>query len=217
MMKKLLILILMIALPVVFTGCMTTNPYTGERQVSKTTIGAGIGAAGGALIGALAGGGKGAAIGAGIGAVAGGVTGNIMDRQESMLRERLQGTGVQVQRLPNGDLHLIMPSDITFNFDSADIKSRFYPVLNSVAIVLRKFRNSVIRIDGFTDSTGSAEYNQRLSERRANSVARYLAAQQVSSNRFAVRGYGKRRPIASNETKQGRAINRRVEITIHPI
>lgn len=216
-MKRIIAIALLVFVPLTFMGCTTTNPYTGERQVSKTSIGAGVGAAGGAIIGALAGGGQGAAIGAAAGAVVGGVTGNIMDRQDSELRQRLQGTGVQVMKLPNGDLRLIMPSDITFAFNSADIKSQFYPVLNSVAIVLRKFKDTIVRIDGYTDSTGSAEYNQRLSERRATAVAQYLGAQGVNPNRFAVRGFGERHPIASNANAQGRSMNRRVEITIHPI
>ena len=216
-MKKLMRVLVLVLVPIALTGCMTTNPYTGERQVSKTTIGTGIGAAGGAIIGALAGGGKGAVIGAVAGAVVGGVTGNIMDRQDTELRQRLQGTGVQVQKLPNGDLRLIMPSDITFALNQSGIKSGFYPVLNSVAVVLKKFNKTVVRIDGYTDNTGTAQYNQTLSERRASSVAQYLAAQGVNPNRLATRGFGERHPIASNTTASGRSMNRRVEMTIHQI
>lgn len=194
-------------------GC-TTNPYTGEQQASKTGLGAGLGAATGALAGQLIGGNtKATLIGAGIGAVVGGVGGNIMDRQADALRAQLRGTGVSVQRAGN-DIKLIMPGNITFATDSADIKSNFYPVLNSVSLVLKEYSKSVIRVAGFTDNTGNANHNQQLSEARAQSVASYLQSQGVASGRFSVVGYGQRYPIASNGTAQGREQNRRVEITL---
>ncbi|HHJ39691.1 MAG: cell envelope biogenesis protein OmpA [Methylothermaceae bacteria B42] len=201
-------------------GC-TTNPYTGEQQVSKTVIGTGVGAAAGAAAGAIGGAiagkpGTGAAIGAGIGALAGMGVGAYMDRQEAILRQKLAGTGVRVVR--EGDnLRLIMPGNITFATDSADIAAHFFPVLNSVAIVLKQFPETLIEVTGHTDSTGSAEYNQRLSEQRAQSVAQYLMAQGVAPNRVIARGMGESMPIASNATPEGRAQNRRVEIRIHPM
>lgn len=199
------------------TGC-TTNPYTGEQQVSKTGAGAGIGAASGAVIGAIFGKGTGAAIGAASGAVLGGVIGGFMDKQDAELRNQLQGTGVQVSRdKRTGDIHLIMPGDITFATNSSDIKPNFYPTLNSVAIVLRKYNRTMVQVDGYTDNTGTAEYNQQLSERRAQSVSAYLNSQGVYANRLSVRGFGQRYPLASNASVIGRALNRRVEITIHSI
>lgn len=195
-------------------GC-TTNPYTGDSQASRTAVGTGIGAAGGAVVGQLIGGNTGATlIGAGIGAVAGAAVGGYMDHQESILRQELQGTGVRVVRV-GSDIQLVMPSDITFAVDSSDIKSPFYRALNSVALVLKKYNKTMVKIAGYTDSTGSPEHNQELSERRAQSVATYLANQGVNSGRFSVVGYGERYPIASNHTSEGRAQNRRVEITIH--
>ncbi len=208
---------LIFGLILLISGCTTTDPYTGEQTVSKTTVGAGIGAAGGALIGAIAGKGTGALIGAGVGAAVGGIAGNMMDQQASALRQQLQSTGVQVIQDRNGDIHLIMPGDITFAFNRADIRPNFYGTLNSVAIVLRKFKQTVVHIDGFTDNIGEPMYNQQLSERRADSVAQYLMSQQLNPNRFAMRGFGERNPIASNQTASGRAQNRRVEITIHAI
>lgn len=205
-----------IALIVLISGC-TTNPYTSESQASRTGVGAGIGAAGGALVGQLIGGNTEATlIGAGLGAAVGGVAGNYMDRQAAELRQQLQGTGVKVVRAGN-DIRLIMPENITFPINGSDIKPQFYSTLNSVALVLKHYNKTMIKVAGYTDSTGSAQYNQSLSERRAQSVASYLASQGIIPNRFSVLGYGKRYPIASNATVAGRAQNRRVEITIHQI
>src|SRR5262249_9103357 len=137
-------------------GCYTYNPYTGDRQVSKTTAGAGIGALAGAVTGMLTGGDarahrKNALIGAGIGALAGGAVGNYMDRQEASLRQQLQGTGVSVVR--NGDdITLKMPGNITFQTNSADLQPNFYNVLNSVVLVLKKYDKTILEVAGHTDS-----------------------------------------------------------------
>lgn len=202
-------------------GCTSTDPYTGQEKMSNTAGGAAIGAAVGALGGLMVGGSSRAQrnavlIGAGIGALGGGAIGNYMDRQESELRNQLQGTGVSVTR--NGDqIILNMPSAITFDTDQDQVKSQFYSTLNSVAIVLRKFNQTLVDVYGFTDSTGSASYNQGLSQRRAASVASYLGSQGIDPRRFAVIGYGASQPVASNATPEGRAQNRRVEIQISPL
>ncbi|GAB4351480.1 MAG: OmpA family lipoprotein [Methylohalobius crimeensis] len=202
-------------------GC-TTNPYTGETQASKTVIGTGVGAASGAALGAIGGAiaggeaGKGAAIGAGVGALAGMGVGAYMDRQEAILRQKLAGTGVRVVR-EGQNLRLIMPGNITFATDSADIAPQFYTTLNAVALVLNEFPETLIEVTGHTDATGKAEYNQRLSQQRAGSVAQYLIAQGVAPNRTLAQGAGESMPIASNETPTGRAQNRRVEIRIRPM
>lgn len=196
-------------------GC-ATDPYTGQQKLSKAGWGAGIGAATGAAAGALFGGdAKGAIIGTAAGAALGGGIGYYMDRQEAKLREQMAGTGVEVQR-QGDDLKLIMPSGITFAFDSADINSNFYPTLNQVAGTLRDFPDTMVEIAGHTDSVGSDQYNQVLSERRASSVAGFLAGQGVSQSRISARGMGERFPVASNDHEMGRSQNRRVEINIRP-
>lgn len=202
-------------------GACTTDPYTGEQKVSNTAGGAALGAGLGALAGLAVGGSNVAQrnavlIGAGIGALAGGAIGATMDRNEAELRAQLQGTGVSVTRTGN-QIILNMPSDVTFATDQDTVKSAFYPTLNSVALVLKKFNQTVVDVYGHTDSTGNDNYNFELSQRRALSVANYLAAQGVDSRRFAVTGFGETRPIADNATNAGRAQNRRVEIQLSPL
>ncbi len=203
------------------TACTTTDPYTGQQKTSNLAGGAVLGAALGAVGGAVIGGGgrdsrNGALIGAGIGALAGGAIGNYMDNQEAELRAQLQGTGISVTRM--GDrIILNMPSNITFATDQDQVMPQFYPTLNSVAIVLRKFDKTLIDVNGHTDSTGSVAHNEALSERRAMSVASYLNSQGVDPRRVSALGFGPSQPVASNATAEGRAQNRRVEIQIAPI
>ena len=212
--KTLLAISLAVALGL---GACTTNPYTGEKQASKTAMGAGIGAAAGGLIGAATGGSRSAILlGVGIGALAGGGVGYYMDKQEDKLRMQLQSTGVSVTR--NGDnIILNMPGNVTFATDSSNISADFYQVLNSVALVINEFEKTYIDINGHTDSTGAESYNQTLSEARASSVARYLESQKVVPQRIVTRGMGESQPIADNDTPEGRSLNRRVEIILTPI
>jgi outer membrane protein OmpA-like peptidoglycan-associated protein len=207
------------ALMAMLAGC-TTNPYTGESQAGKAGVYGGIGAAAGAVIGAATSSkkdrAKGALIGAAVGGATGGGYGYYVDTQEAKLRQTLQGTGVQVQR--NGDdLKLIMPGNITFGSNSADISSSFYPTLNSLVLVFKEFNKNGVNIVGHTDSTGSQELNQSLSQRRAQSVANYLTANGVPGQRISAYGAGPSQPIASNATDAGRAQNRRVEINLRPL
>ena len=213
-MKKYAILV---ALATVLSGCTTTNPYTGESQTSKAVWGTAIGAATGAATGALVSGnrGKGALVGGLAGAAVGGGVGYYLDVQEAELRQELASTGVSVVR-DNDSIRLVMPGNITFKTDSADINAGFYATLNSVAKVLNKYSNSTVMVSGFTDSTGSAEYNQILSRNRANAVAAYLQGQGVKASRFEILGMGPSNPIASNADAIGRQQNRRVEIKIIP-
>jgi outer membrane protein OmpA-like peptidoglycan-associated protein len=198
-------------------GCQTIDPYTREEKVSNTTKGAAIGAVGGAIAGAIISGKrKNVLLGAGLGALAGGLAGNYMDRQEAKLRAQLEGTGVSVTRV--GDTVVLnMPGNVTFATDSANISADFYPVLDSVALVINEFKQTYVDVVGHTDSTGAADYNQNLSERRASSVARYLQSREVLPERVLTRGMGESSPIASNDTPEGRALNRRVEIILTPI
>ena len=213
-MKKSLPILLAVAM---LAGCTTTNPYTGEQQTSKLVWGTALGTAAGAATGALVdkNHGRGALIGAATGAAVGGGVGYYLDTQEAELRAELESTGVRVVR-DSDSIRLVMPGNITFNSDSADINSGFYPVLNSVAKVLNKYSNSTVMVMGYTDSTGTVSYNQSVSQQRAQSVASYLMGQGVKSSRFEVMGMGISNPIASNSTAEGRAQNRRVEIKIIP-
>lgn len=204
-------LALAIASSAVLTGC-TTDPYTGQKKASSAAIGAGIGAVIGAATSSKSDRKKGALIGA---AVGGGI-GFYMDNQERKLRERLQGTGVSVTR-EGKNIWLNMPGNLTFEVNSADIRPNFYDVLESVALVFKEFNKTNVLISGHTDSTGSDSYNQVLSEKRAVSVSRYFTAKGLSASRFQAVGYGETRPIADNNSPQGKAANRRVEIQIIPV
>ena len=153
------------------SACQTTDPYTRDQQTSKATRGAAIGAAAGVVAGLITGDGsaerkKHALIGLGIGALAGGSVGYYMDRQEAKLRQQLEGSGVSVTRVGD-NITLNMPGNVTFGVDSADVNAHFYEVLDSVALVLKEFDRTMVEVAGHTDSTGSEEYNQALSERRA--------------------------------------------------
>ncbi|WP_293874886.1 MULTISPECIES: OmpA family protein [unclassified Sphingomonas] len=203
----------------VTTSACTTDPETGERRISKTAIGGIGGALGGYLLGDLVGGRRDRTekiLGAGIGGLAGAGIGAYMDKQERDLRARTAGTDVQVTR--EGDnLVLNIPSGITFAYDSADVQPQFKRTLDQVADTLAQYNQTYIDVYGHTDSTGSDAYNQTLSERRATSVADYLAGRGVQPARIGTRGFGESQPIASNDTDAGRAANRRVEVKIVPI
>jgi len=192
----------------ILAGC-TTDPYTGEQKVSKAAIGAGAGALLGAAVSSKKDRGKGALIGAAVG----GGAGYYFDRQEQILREKLQGTGVSVTRTETGII-LNMPGNISFQSGQYALLPSFFDVLNSVALVLKEFDKTAIKVSGHTDSTGGFEMNQTLSENRAKSVGDYLASQGVGQNRLQTYGYGPRHPIASNDSPDGRAANRRVELEI---
>ncbi|AOE50120.1 OmpA family protein [Kangiella sediminilitoris] len=198
----------------VASGCTVLDPYTGEEKTSNAVkYGAGAAVVCG-LIGATKNSKYARNAALGCGAIGAGV-GAYMDHQEAELREELAGTGVGVKR--NGDkIQLIMPGDITFETDRHDVNADFYPVLNSVAKVLYKYVDTDLEVAGFTDSVGSDAYNQELSEKRASSVASYLRQRDIQAGRLHVKGFGERYPIAPNETAQGRAQNRRVELTIIP-
>jgi outer membrane protein OmpA-like peptidoglycan-associated protein len=199
-------------------GCTTVNPYTRETQTSKAAKGAGIGAAVGAVAGLLTKGDKleNALIGAGVGALAGGGVGYYMDVQEAKLRQKLEGTGVSVTRVGD-NITLNLPSSITFATNSADLNAQFYNALDGVSMVLKEYNKTVIEVAGHTDSTGSDQYNQQLSQRRASSVANYLASHGVVNQRLITVGAGETHPVASNDSESGRAQNRRVEMTIVPV
>lgn len=189
----------------ILAGCAT-------QQQTNTATGTGIGAALGAGIGALAGGGKGAAIGAGVGALAGGVTGYNWQTIRNKLSGASKGTGTQITEQPDGSLKLNIPSNVTFATDSYQISPQLYPTLNELSTQMNQNPQVVAQIRGYTDSTGSASYNQTLSVNRAQSVATYLTQRGVQPNRLQAQGFGASNPIADNNTAAGREQNRRVEI-----
>jgi outer membrane protein OmpA-like peptidoglycan-associated protein len=203
----------------VFVAACSTDPYTGEEKASNTAKGAGWGALGGAVLGAAVSSKKdrekGILQGAVIGAAAGGGYGYYMDRQEAKLRARLEATGVRVERIGD-NIKLIMPGNITFDTGSAAIKSSFTGVLDSVGLVVKEFDKTLMQVNGYTDSTGSFQTNQTLSEQRAGSVARFFMNAGIPSSRIRTTGYGPRDPIADNSTASGREQNRRVEIELQP-
>jgi len=210
-----------VAAMIILPACTTLDPYTQEEKTSKAATGAVIGAAAGAVVGLISGDSsrerrKRALIMGGAGAVAGAGVGAYMDQQEMKLRKTLEASGVSVTR--NGDdITLNMPGNVTFGSDSSDIKGSFYDVLNSVALVLNEFDKTLVEVAGHTDNTGSKEYNQSLSERRAASVSAYLRTRSVDADRLIIIGGGELYPIADNSTASGRQQNRRVEITIVPV
>ena len=219
-MFKLSRLLIAASTAVLLAGCASQNPYDNQPPSSnKTATYGGLGALAGAAAGALISHddrGKGALIGAAIGGASGAGYGYYADKQEAELRQSMQGTGVEVQR--QGDqIKLIMPGNITFATDSSEIVSNFYAPLNNLASSFKQFNQNSIEIVGFTDSTGSRQYNMDLSQRRAQSVATYLTAQGVDGTRLSTRGAGPDQPIASNATADGRAQNRRVEVNLRPL
>lgn len=191
----------------------------GCESVSNRTLGT---TAGGAIIGAgvgmMAGGDdkRNAAVGAVVGGLAGAAVGVYMDKQEEKLRQQTAGTGIEVNRV--GDqIALILPSGITFDVNSAAIKSNFYGPLNDVSTTLIEYPKTAVDVVGHASSDGDDAYNQALSERRANSVQSYLINSGVQSVRLKAFGMGETQPIADNATQAGRAANRRVEIFLTPI
>ncbi|TVQ54481.1 MAG: OmpA family protein [Rhodobacteraceae bacterium] len=200
-----------------FLGACAQQPGQGglDRNVG---IGAALGAAIGGGLGTLAGGDdrRNALIGAGIGALAGAAVGDYLNRQQAQLEQDLAGTGATI--VNTGDQLLVnLPAGVTFDFDSAAVRPEFIPALNDVANTLRQFQQSYVDVVGHTDNVGSAAYNQTLSERRAQSVANVLTNRGVQPQRIITSGMGFNQPVASNDTPEGRARNRRVELRITPL
>ncbi|MDP5218409.1 OmpA family protein [Ruegeria sp. 2205SS24-7] len=198
-----------------------TDPATLASQTDpnkNTKQGALIGGLVGAGVGAIANDsdpGLGALAGAAIGAAAGGIAGNQLDKQAAELRQQLANDGITI--VNQGDRLLVsLPSDITFDTDSATVRPALRSEVSKVAQNLLRYPNSTIQVVGHTDSDGDAGYNLNLSERRANSVADILQAGGVTYDRITIIGRGEEVPIASNLTAAGKAQNRRVEIYIIP-
>jgi outer membrane protein OmpA-like peptidoglycan-associated protein len=209
---------IVIALAAVLAGCATDGPL-GHRETG--TI---IGAAGGAVVGAMAysrNRSKGALIGAVGGALAGGAVGRYMDDQrrdlEKNLSREIQSGQARVEKLANDVVRITMTNQTAFETDSTEIKPGFHTTMDKVADVVVRYGKTTLTIVGHTDNVGSNSYNQRLSERRAHTVARYLESKQVNSMRLAIAGKGESQPVANNNSEGGRQANRRVQIYLEPI
>jgi outer membrane protein OmpA-like peptidoglycan-associated protein len=181
-------------------GCATAG--------KRTAVGAGGGAAAGAGIGALIGGWKGAAIGAGVGALAGGSVGLYLDKQAKELEEV-----AETKRTENGVL-VKMKSEILFDTGSAVLKDEAIAQVEKVGDILAKYSDDRIRVEGHTDSTGSASKNEELSLRRADAVKRVLVGRGVKETQITALGLGETKPVQDNKTAAGRAANRRVELHV---
>jgi len=191
-------------------------------ESQKTTgTGAGIGAVAGAVIGAATAGGNkgksaatGAAIGAAVGAGGGYMWSKHMEKQKAEMEQATEGTGVSVSQTADNQLKLDIPSDVSFDTNRYEIKSNLRPILDRFATTLNQNPVTMVTIIGHTDSTGTDAINNPLSVNRAASTRDYLVARGVATNRIAIDGRGSREPIADNNTLDGRAKNRRVEIFV---
>ncbi len=201
---------------------LLTSGCAMETKTQKgAAIGTGVGAAVGAGLGQAIGRNTSSTlIGAAAGAVAGGLTGgaigNYMDKQEAAMRQELANVeGASIQR--NMDmLAVTFKSDVLFPYDSYSLKPGSYDELSRVAKVLNQYPQTNIVVGGHTDSKGTEDYNQKLSERRAESVKNALSGMGVNPARMTTVGYGESKPVADNTTEAGRQMNRRVQIVISP-
>ena len=206
------------AVSLVSLSACVTDPNTGERKVSRTAIGGVGGAVLGGLLGGVIGGKTGRIIGAGVGGVGGAVVGYQLDKQIKELKEQTAGSGIDVSSTDNGQAILVnLPDGVTFATNSSVVSPAFRSTLDQIAQSLRDYPNSLVDVYGYTDSTGSDSFNQALSERRAKAVSDYLNSRGIASSRMRWQGFGETGAIASNDTVDGRAKNRRVEIKIVPI
>ncbi len=197
-----------------FAALVATGTY-GCSSMSKTKKGAAIGAAAGTVVGAAIGSksdntGKGAVIGAAAGAITGGVIGHYMDKQA---QELAQIEGATTERVGD-EIKVTFQNAILFDFDSSILKASSQDQLRQMGDVFIKYPDTDIIIAGHTDSQGTEEYNQKLSERRANAVKGFLTQEGINQTRFTTSGYGESNPVASNDTEEGRTLNRRVELQI---
>ncbi|WP_027477239.1 OmpA family protein [Curvibacter gracilis] len=206
---------LFILVPVLAAGLLSGCADMSENQ-RRTGTGAGIGALAGAVLSSATGGnaGTGAVVGAGIGALGTYIWSRHMDEQKRTMEQATQGTGVTVVQTADNQLKLDIPSDISFDTGSAVVKPNLRPILDRFAEGLRNNPRAEVRIVGHTDSTGSDAVNNPLSQDRAASTRDYLVARGVPFDRFMVEGRGSHQPVAGNDTADGRARNRRVEIFV---
>ena len=201
---------------IIGTIIILTAGMFGCSSWSRTTKGAVGGAAAGAAVGGVIGHqsgntAAGAIIGAAVGGAAGAWIGHYMDEQAAEMERDLEGA--HVERIGEG-IKITFESGLLFDVDKAALKPASEESLENLAVILNKYKDTEILLEGHTDATGGEEHNLELSRSRAQSVAIYLESQQVIPTRFTIMGYGESQPIATNDTKDGRAENRRVEVAI---
>ena len=208
MIKKSLVFLVILALAFSFTSCSNW-----KKKDKGLVIGAAAGAVIGGVIGDKAGNtAVGAIIGAAIGGAAGAYIGNYMDKQAEEIERDLEGA--KIERIGEG-IKITFDSGILFDINKSDLRPEAKANLEKLAVILNKYEDTEILVEGHTDSTGPEEYNMGLSVRRGESVATHLAMNTVITTRFTVLGYGELQPVASNETVDGRQANRRVAIAIY--
>jgi outer membrane protein OmpA-like peptidoglycan-associated protein len=206
-------------LVLVFVLVACAAPQTKTQK--GATYGAAGGAAAGAIIGQVIGGNTestlwGAAIGAAVGGLGGAGVGKMMDNQERDMREALAASEAAAIRREGNLLAVTFKGDVTFDTNSTVVKPGLYSEIDRVSGVLTRYPETLIRVEGHTDSVGSEEYNMDLSFRRANSVRDLLVQRGVNSSRIQPVAFGETMPVATNATEAGRQLNRRVEIKIAP-
>lgn len=207
-MKRILIIALIGLFMIGLVGCSSMS-----KKDKGMLIGAAAGAAAGGVIGNQAGNTAiGAILGAAVGGAAGAYIGNYMDKQAAEMEQDLEGA--KIERIGEG-IKITFESGILFDVNKAQLKPAAEKNLTDLAGILNKYPDTKILIEGHTDSTGSEDYNLELSRRRAQSVANFMAGLQVDPTRFTIMGYGEAQPVASNETTEGRQLNRRVDIAIY--
>jgi outer membrane protein OmpA-like peptidoglycan-associated protein len=219
-------LALTLAAAAALSGCAAGGPGFGQdnRPFTNTESGVLIGAASGAVIGAVAykqNRSRGAVIGAIGGGIAGGAVGAYMDKQkqdlEKSLAQEIQSGQARVEKLPNDVVRITMTNQTAFETDSSSIKPGFHSTMDKVADVVLRYGKTTLTVVGHTDNVGTNDYNQKLSERRAHSVAQYLESRRVNGMRLALSGKGETQPVAGNTSESGRQANRRVEIYVEPV
>ncbi len=212
--KKFLIMLLPLIL---LSACA---PQT--RTQKGGLYGAAGGAAAGAIIGQVIGQDTegtliGAAIGSAVGGLAGAGIGNMMDRQEQELNQALAASDAAAVRREGNLIAITLKGDFVFDVNSAQVKPGMYSELDRISNVMVQYPQTVIQVEGHTDSTGSESYNMDLSRRRAESVRNLMLQRGVTSSRMQVVAYGETMPVATNQTAAGRQLNRRVEIKVAPL
>lgn len=204
-----------LAASLAISGCAADDP----NRRAKT--GAVIGSIAGAVLGKELHGDKGMLIGAAFGAITGGAVGNYMDKQqaelERQLKEEAEAKELKITRLPDNSLLIGIASEASFDVNQSNVKTEFLSTFQKIGSVLKDYDTTIVHVIGHTDSSGSTEYNQGLSEKRSASVGSVLTSQGLDAGRLRTEGRGEMEPIASNGTESGRKQNRRVDIVIKPI